>query len=586
MSQKNITLPADTAALLPVDVLRQRLSLNILRVLASVGILVLITATYDSIADAQIWTLPLYWGTYGTVVFLAFWHGGTHRVRSWVLIGLFYIGACTDFVENGPGGSGRVFMAMLPFLGSLLLNRTVGWFTLGLSVITMGTFGGLFARGVLSISGYVGARDFLHWFIGAMVLLLSGALTTVALDYFVRQLGVSLSQSQQLAHDLETERAGLEQTVLERTEELAQHARYLEATSEISRRAASLLDNPDEMLAQVIDLIGERFDFYNVSLFLVEGAGGEWVEMRAASSAAGKRILARGYRLRVGADVGTSGGIIGYVVEHGEQHIVRDVHTDALYQRSEELPDTRSEMALPLRVRGAVIGVLDVQSTSPSMFAPEDIVVLQSLADEVAVAVSNAQLFIQLQASIAAERQARGELSREAWGRQLAQAEVGFVKEAGVIVSAAHIWEPQMQQVVQTGKPVTLADAKATLAIPIKSGEQVIAVLDAQLPDGVERWSPEQATLLESLSEQLGQALDRARLYQETQNSAAREHTVGVVTARMREPLELEDVLMTAAEQIRQALNLEEFVVHLSTGVDVGNDGTNGAALSTQGDAR
>ncbi|MBN1873482.1 MAG: GAF domain-containing protein, partial [Anaerolineae bacterium] len=265
----------------------------------------------------------------------------------------------------------------------------------------------------------------------------------------------------------------------------------------------------------------------------------------------------------------------------------------AAFFNNPDLPDTRSEMALPLKLRVAtaataatatitsVIGVLDVQSTEPEAFSDEDISVLQALADQVALAISNARLFVQVQENLEAQQRAYGQLSVEAW-RALSreQPDLGFIKFSGEhslgegsdhalsegrgnsILPIANLWDPEAMRVIETGKPIQRSNA--ALAVPIKSGDQVIAVFDAHLPAGARAWTSEQVALLETLSEQVAQAMERARLYRETQRRAARERILGQAGGRMRESLELENVLKAAAIEIRQAIGLDKIVVRLA----------------------
>lgn len=348
----------------------------------------------------------------------------------------------------------------------------------------------------------------------------------------------------------------------ERAQELDRRARYLEATAVVARDAASVLD-VEQLLERMVYLISEKFDFYHAGLFLLDQAR-EWAILRAASSAGGQQMLARGHRLRVGAQ-----GIVGYVAQVGQSQIALDVGADRHFFNNPDLPETRSEMALPLRVQDEVIGVLDVQSVAPEAFSAEDVEVLQTLADQVAMAIHNARLFLQTRQALEAERRAYGESSREAWLEFLrSQAILGFVKDGATLRPLADVWSPEMRRAIQTGHTVVEKPGPTTapaLAIPIRVRDQTIAVLNAVLPADLPQWTPDQIALLEAISGQLAQALERARLYEETRLRAARERTVAETTGRMREPVELTGVLQVAAAEMRRVLDLEELVVRLAT---------------------
>ncbi len=367
----------------------------------------------------------------------------------------------------------------------------------------------------------------------------------------------ALQRAHQAAWGWRERNETLEQQVADRTRDLERRARYLETTARVARDTASVLDLQD-LLMRVVTLVSERFGFYHTGLFLLDPAG-EWAVLEAASSEGGGRMLARGHQLRVGEE-----GIVGYVTGRGKPRIALDVGADAVFFDNPDLPDTRSEMALPLRARGEIIGALDVQSKEPEAFSEEDVTTLQTLADQVATAISNAQLFQRAKESLEAERRAYGAVSREAWAQMFHfQPNLGFLSDQHGIFPVGDLWEPQMEIVLRTGEP-TLGDGDdTTMAIPIKVRGQVIGVVDAQKPGESSEWTAEEVAIMETLAEQLGLALEGARLYQETQRRAERERLTGEVTAHMRETLDVNTVLQTAVREISESLGLAALDVRL-----------------------
>ena len=357
----------------------------------------------------------------------------------------------------------------------------------------------------------------------------------------------------------------LYQQLTDRSLELARRAQYLEATNAIARGAASELDLQD-LLARVVALISQQLGFYHAGLFLLDPTG-EWAVLQAASSEGGRQMLARGHRL------GSGVGIVGYVVAQGKHRIALDVGKDAVYFDNPDLPDTRSEMALPLRARGDLIGVLDVQSTEPRAFSQEDVTALQTLADQVAVAISNARLFQQVQESLEAERRAYGELGREAWQELLrVRPDLGCLRDDRGLSPATGQWTPESMVALQTGRTVSGMDGATNLAIPVEAHGKIIGVIEAHKPADADSWTPEQISLLEMLSDQLGVALDSARLYEDTQRRAAEDRLVGEITARIRETLDVDTVLQTAVREMSKTLDIPRVQVRLGrSGAPPGN---------------
>jgi GAF domain-containing protein/HAMP domain-containing protein len=360
--------------------------------------------------------------------------------------------------------------------------------------------------------------------------------------------------------------SGLEQRVAERTADLERRSAYLEASAEVGRAATSILD-PDQLIRQTVELIRERFGLYYVGLFLMDEAR-EWAVLRAGTGEAGQAMLARGHRIRIGE------GMIGWSIANAQARVTPDVGEDAVHLAIAELPETRSEAALPLRSRGQVLGALTVQDTRPDTFDEDTLIVLQTMADQVAVALDNARLFAESQKTLEVERRAYGEISRRAWSDLLrSRTDWGYRYTHGAIAPAEGAWRPEMRQAEQTGQiiqqspePVEEGDGAGgpTLAIPLKVREQVIGVLSFRKGEGSQQWTAEETALLETLTEQLNLALESARLYEDTQRRAARERLTREVTGRMRETLDVETILKTAVQEVRQTLKLPEVVIRLA----------------------
>jgi len=185
-------------------------------------------------------------------------------------------------------------------------------------------------------------------------------------------------------------------------------ADLLHAIARVSRMVAQIRDQ-DKLLSLVTHLISRHFGFYHVGVFLVDEAR-RFAVLRAANSEGGRRMLARRHRLGVGSE-----GIVGYVTETGKPRVALDVGADAVYFDNPDLPETRSEAALPLYVGDEVIGALDVQSTQAAAFDQEAVTLLMSLADQIAISIENARLFEENKAALAQAEEAGRRFLREEW---------------------------------------------------------------------------------------------------------------------------------------------------------------------------
>jgi GAF domain-containing protein len=374
-----------------------------------------------------------------------------------------------------------------------------------------------------------------------------------------KDLEVQIRERDLAVERYQTLQASLERTVAERTADVELQNRYLAAAAEVAQEAVSISDDPQELLARVVTLISERFGFYHAGIFTLDDAG-EWAELRAVSSQGGRRMLARKHRLRVGQE-----GIVGHVARSGEPRIALDVGSDGAFFDNPDLPATRSEAALPLRVRQEIIGVLDVQSVEAAAFDAEIVAVLQIMADQIAVALCNARLSRDAQESERAMQQAFGEMGLETW-RSLLRTGTDLQQRydpRGILGSGEAISDKAREALLVRGT-VLGGQSTAAAAVPIRiRGDQVIGVIDARKPDGTGTWTPEELSLLQSLVSQLGVALDSAQLYEDSQQRAERERVVGEISTRMRETLSIDAVLQTAIREIAETLDIAEVEVRM-----------------------
>jgi len=469
---------------------------------------------------------------------LALVQSGRLQLASWLsLSGLWvFITALISFSGGVDNIVPIAYIVIVIGAGLLVGSRATTVFT-GLGVAAVAGMSYMGANNLLPPRLYFNsAPGKFAWLAGCLVL--AGAYLSLA----IRNLTEALERARQSNRELQTIRASLEERVEERTRDLAQRAHYLEATAAVAHDAASVL-NLEELLGRVAALVSQQFGFYHTGIFLLDSAQ-EWAVLQAASSEGGKRMLERGHRLQVGGQ-----SIVGYATRWGEPRIALDVGADAVFFNNPDLPATRSEMALPLRARDQIIGALDVQSTLPRAFSQEDIATLQILADQVAMAINNAQLFQQAQEGLEAERRAYGELGREAWLNLLrARPDLGYRYERQKVVPVGEI-------AAETRPP----DEKLPeLTLPVKYRGQTLGAIVAHKGADAKEWTSEEIALMETLTDQLSAALESARLYQDTQRRAAREQLTGAIAARMRETLDVETVLKTALREMHDRLGLAE----------------------------
>jgi signal transduction histidine kinase len=190
--------------------------------------------------------------------------------------------------------------------------------------------------------------------------------------------------------------------------------------AEVSRAASGLLD-PDELIRRVVDLVCDRFNLYYAGLFLVDQTGewgcdqngqpepGRWAVLRAGTGEAGRQMLEKGHKLEV-----DDTSMIGWCIAHKQAHVAADISEDPMHFDNPCLPETCSELVLPLISRGEAIGAMTIQSTQPAAFSDEDVTVLQTMADQLAYAITNAHLYRHTQREIIERKRAEEKLRQYA----------------------------------------------------------------------------------------------------------------------------------------------------------------------------
>lgn len=438
-------------------------------------------------------------------------------------------------------------------LGSLRMFQAIAWGALAMGVALLLVMAWLtFRQAFRPINALM----------DTVAAITGGDLTRVATVSSEDEIGALARAFNSMTEQLRGLIVGLEQRVAERTHELETRSRYLEAAAQVGRAASSILDS-DQLIRQVVELIREEFGLYYVGLFLADETN-QWAVLRAGTGSAGQAMLARGHRLPIGEK-----SMIGWCIAHRQARVALEAGEDAVRLATPELPGTRSEAALPLHSRGRVLGAITVQSDHPGVFDPVTLAVLQTMADQVAVALDNARLFAESQAALEAARRASAQLSREGWTSLLtAQPRLGYLSTELEVADAGDLWRPEMEQAWREGRtvwaPSASDESRRPLAVPIKVRGEVIGVLDTYRLRAERDWKPDEIALLETFAEQLGAALESARLFQDAQRRAWREQLAAEVTARLRASLDLDTVLETALDEIYQAMKLDQITIHLA----------------------
>ncbi|HET7144604.1 MAG TPA: cache domain-containing protein, partial [Anaerolineales bacterium] len=385
------------------------------------------------------------------------------------------------------------------------------------------------------------------------------------------EIGILASTLNTMTEKLRELISSLEHRVAERTTdlEIARHqsekrAGDLQAIGEISKIITGE-QKLDYLLPLITRLVSEQFGFYHTGIFLLDDTK-QFAVLQAANSAGGKNMLKRGHMLEVG---GT--GIVGYVAKIGTARIALDVGLDAVFFNNPDLPDTRSEMALPLKVRDQIVGVLDVQSEKPGIFTENDANTLSILADQIAIAIENARLNTQTQRALNEAQTLNRQNIQESWLKfSKEESSVGYSHSIKGGKKLSTLLETdEIREAMNRGKVMVFdndgKNQQPSIVVPIKLRGQIIGALNIKAPTQDRRWSVDEVNLAEAISERLSLALENARLFEETTRRAERERIISDISTKIGTSVRTESILRTTASELSNLLDGADVYINLGS---------------------
>ncbi len=322
---------------------------------------------------------------------------------------------------------------------------------------------------------------------------------------------------------------------------VAERTAQLQAAADIGRATASVR-SLDELLRLALALIRDRFGFYHASIFLIDENGRAAV-LRESTGTVGAQLKARGHKLGIGSQ-----SLIGWVTANRQPRVASDVADDPYHFKNPLLPDTRAELAIPLIVGDRLLGALDVQSTQANAFGPGDVQVLQTLADQLSVAIENAELFQRTQTSLHELSNLYQRMTGASWRGALR----GEKREA--------TYEADKQDIT-----ATLTGVSRPLELPLQLRDQTVGVIEIY-GRPAQTWSAEEKTALSTVAAQVSAALETAALLEESQRRRLREQLINDITFQMRATMNPAAVVQSGMRELGRALGATEVVVRLAPG--------------------
>ena len=354
----------------------------------------------------------------------------------------------------------------------------------------------------------------------------------------------------------------LEENVQTRTSDLSRLANELRTIAEVARELSVIRDQTT-LLNVSATLIRERLGYYHVGVFLVDEKG-EYAVLRGASSAAAEKLLEQSYKLKIGET-----GLVGNATRTGQAYIAQDVDLDSIHYQNPYLPETRSEIVLPLRSYNVTIGALDIQADTRKAFGENDIRTLQVLADQLAAAIENTQLVQRLENTLAELSRSTRSQARETWElMSVLKQTSGYEYDGLQIRPIPSDLPPEVSGLLAKGSPVAINSSdnfgKNTLLVPLMVFGQTIGVIGLEQEDSSKVWEQEEIAVAQAAANRAALALENARLLADSNRRAEKERAIFDATNRVGSVYSVENILETAAEEIEKTLHGSEVTIQFS----------------------
>lgn len=462
-------------------------------------------------------------------------------VRAIVFAGIIYTVGLVILMGWGINADGSMYL--LGFIGimALLFDYRTGIIANIITFTTIMTLGWLASSGNFKLLvSNLSPGTIADWLTSAIDVVGVGVVLTLAAYYLKREFDVVLIQVRQTFSALTKEQTNLEERVKERTnallianQQVEKRARQLQVVAEVARTATSIQEL-NQLLNPLTVLISQRFGYYHVGIFLLDEQN-QYAVLEASNTEGGLIMLKRGHRLKVAEQ-----GIVGFVTSRGEPRIALDVGQDAVFFDNANLPNTRSELALPLKISEKIIGALDLQSIEERAFTEEDISVLTILADQVAIAIQNARSAERARRALLEAEVATKQLSGEAWKDYTEKSQTRGYRYDGV--------KPEPLNNRET------SEDKDALLIPVQLRGQTIGRLKLKALDANRNWTDDERAIIESTAERVALAMESARLLNEAQKRATRESFLSDIGTKLGASFQLDSILRDTVEELGQTL--------------------------------
>lgn len=553
----------------PKELLAERESLlqNILNGSLILGTILFFINLYGAIENLNYFRVVSIVVAYSLTFLVTLVKSIPYHVRvSLVSAGYLLVGM-VSMLQSGINGNSLLYFLICILIIAILEPKLYWVFPMAVIAVIVSILGFLINRGVIITGTFiVESNSLLYWISVSINFLFIAFLLSTSLSSFFYSLQKLISKTSSRNDELVIENKNISQRLTEFEKMSDRRKSRLVTTRQISRELSSESDL-DKLLHDSVELIRSQLGYYHAGIFLSDDRN-ENAILRAATGEAGRLLLERKHRIRIRDE-----GIVGFVIARGEPRTAFDVTEDSVHLINPALPNTRSEMAVPLRVGDRILGALDIQSDQIDAFSEEDVDVLQSIADQLATAIDKIiqiQLFKQKVSDL---EEGYRSYTRGLWQTHLkgSKKQLSYVYKQDTLGTDYQKSETAEDALLR-GEPIittpeiseNMEDVESEVAVPITLRNQTLGVMNIKTKG--KTVPADMIDLLNNASNRLALALENARLLEQIQERAEREHLVSEISAKVRASTEIDTILRTAVSELGKSLAIDEVRIQLKSG--------------------
>jgi GAF domain-containing protein len=529
------------------------------------GTIVFFVNLYFSIQNKNILSSALILLLFGALFLITFMQSWPSTTRSILLITIVFLTGVLSLVFSGLNANALLYFFLSVLLIGILLNGSwwfLGLFTSGITISLIGVFIqlGIIRQGIFQVVN----NSLLFWLSILTILLFMIFVVIAPLNQYLLKIRRKILDAKDHDQVISNDNRALVNRVTTLETEIDRRRSRLIAARQISREM-SQQTSVEKILSTSAELIRSQLGFSFTGVFLSDEKN-EYAVLKSATGAVGKMLLSQNHQLLINEE-----GIVGFVIARGESRVTLDISQDgSLYKRT-ALPETRSEIAVPLNIGRKTIGAIDVQSEQENAFSIEDVEIIQNIADQLATVLDKTSQITEIKQHVAELEQGYGLFTRGVWRTHLKGSKKTLkysFRDNGLSTAVkTHDFENEVMQkgssMMIESSPDKSQNPETILSIPVKLRDQVLGIINIRykgkkVPNNL-------ISLIETATSRLAVTLENARLLEEIQERAEREHAVSEISSKVRASQDIDSILKTAVIELGKTLDIDEVSIQLKT---------------------